>query len=160
MSIPKPKDNQWLPPYRSVLQIPDGSFVTEIEHTHPNPTSIRYPVTAHLQVSVMASSAPPSSAAGARNPKKSLGFLANAAKRKDSFIQFFAMTGILLLSLRSLGQKYRINDLREDTSALREEQGGLADRMNHIKTSLRAEAAADPTGLFASRLRLLFGEDH
>ncbi|KAL7002079.1 hypothetical protein U1Q18_003230, partial [Sarracenia purpurea var. burkii] len=66
------------------------------------------------------------------------------------------MTGILLLSLRSLGQKYRINDLREDTSALREEQGGLADRMNHIKTSLRVEAAADPTGLFASRLRLLF----
>ncbi|GFY95822.1 hypothetical protein Acr_11g0001280 [Actinidia rufa] len=106
----------------------------------------------------MISSAPPSSAAGAQNPNRSLGLLANAMKRKDSFIQFFAMTGILLLSVRSLGQKYRINDLVEDTSALREEQKGLADRINHIKASLRAEAAVEPTGVFASRLRLLFGD--
>ncbi|XP_057501866.1 uncharacterized protein LOC130785719 [Actinidia eriantha] len=95
----------------------------------------------------MASSVPPR-----------LGLLANAIKRKDSFIQFFAMTGILLLSVRSLGQKYRINDLLEDTSALREEQQGLVDRMNHIKASLRAEADVEPTGVFAARLRLLFGD--
>ncbi|KAH7846363.1 hypothetical protein Vadar_013022 [Vaccinium darrowii] len=107
----------------------------------------------------MASSAPPSSAAGAQNPKKSLNFLANAMKRKDSFIQFFAMTGILLLSVRSLGQKYRLNDLQEDTYALKEEQQGLENRMKHIKSSLRAEAAAEPTGAFASRLRLLFADD-
>lgn len=69
------------------------------------------------------------------------------------------MTGILLLSVRSVGQKYRINDLREDTSALRQEQEGLTDRMNNIKRSLRAEAALEPTGLFASRLRLLFGDN-
>ncbi|KAI8549019.1 hypothetical protein RHMOL_Rhmol07G0318700 [Rhododendron molle] len=108
----------------------------------------------------MASSAPPnSSAAGAQNPsKKSLNFLANAMKRKDSFIQFFAMTGILLLSVRSLGQKYRLNDLQEDTSALREEQKGLENRIKHIKSSLLAEAAAEPTGSFASRLRLLFAD--
>ncbi|KAI8549021.1 hypothetical protein RHMOL_Rhmol07G0318900 [Rhododendron molle] len=93
----------------------------------------------------MASSAPPSSsAAGAQNPSKKslLNFLANPMKRKDSFIQFFAMTGILLLSVRSLGQKYRLNDLQEDTSALREEQKGLENRMKHIKSSLLAEAAA------------------
>uniref|UniRef100_A0A5B7CA26 Uncharacterized protein n=1 Tax=Davidia involucrata TaxID=16924 RepID=A0A5B7CA26_DAVIN len=108
----------------------------------------------------MASSAPSSSsAAGVQNGRKSLGFVANAMKRKDSFIQFFVVTGILLLSVRSLGQKYRINDLLEDTSALKQEQEGLTDRMNHIKRSLRAEAALDPTGLFASRLRLLFGDD-
>lgn len=80
-------------------------------------------------------------------------------KRKDSFIQFFAMTGILLLSIRSLGQKYRIHDLEEDTLALKEERQTLADRMKHIKTGLLHEASLDPTGLFASRLRLLFGGD-
>lgn len=101
-----------------------------------------------------------SSSAGVQNPKKPLGFVANAIKRKDSFIQFFVMTGILLLSVRSVGQKYRINDLREDTSALRQEQEGLTDRMNNIKRSLRAEAALEPTGLFASRLRLLFGDNN
>ncbi|KAM7517332.1 hypothetical protein LguiA_006915 [Lonicera macranthoides] len=101
-----------------------------------------------------------SSNAGVQNPKKSLGFVANAIKRKDSSIQFFLMTGILLLSVRSVGQKYRINDLREDTSALRQEQEGITDRMNNIKSNLRAEAALEPTGLFASRLRLLFGDDN
>lgn len=79
-------------------------------------------------------------------------------KRKDSFIQFFAMTGILLLSIRSLGQKYRIKDLQEDNFALREEQETLTDRMNNIKRRLLDEAALDPTGLSASRLRLLFGD--
>lgn len=104
----------------------------------------------------MASSAPPSSAA--QNPAKSLGFIATAMKRKDSFIQFFAMTGILLLSVRSLGQKYRLHDLHEDTSAVKEEQEALANRMNNIKRDLLHEASLEPTGLFASRLRLLFGE--
>lgn len=105
----------------------------------------------------MASSNP--STAGVQNPKRSLGFVANAIKRKESFFQFFVMTGILLLSLRSVGQKYRINDLQEDTSALKEEQKVLADRMSHIKRSLLAEAALDPTGHFATRLRTLFGND-
>ncbi|KAK9133709.1 hypothetical protein Scep_013237 [Stephania cephalantha] len=40
-------------------------------------------------------------------------------KRKDSFIQFFAITGILLLSMRSLGQKYRINDPQDENSLSR-----------------------------------------
>ncbi|XP_015893486.3 uncharacterized protein LOC107427616 [Ziziphus jujuba] len=108
----------------------------------------------------MASSArPENSAAGGQNPKKTLGFIANAVKRKDSFIQFFAMTGILLLSVRSLGQKYRIHDLQEDTYALKQEQETLADRMKNIKQALLQEASREPTGLFASRLRRLFGEN-
>ena len=95
---------------------------------------------------------------GVQNPKKSLGLFANAMKRKDSFIQFAAMAGILLLSARSLGQKYRIKDLEEDTSALREEQQSLTERMNNIKQSLLHEASLDRTGRFAARLRLLFSD--
>ncbi|KAJ4966322.1 hypothetical protein NE237_018171 [Protea cynaroides] len=104
-------------------------------------------------------SASSSSTGSVQNPKKSLGLFANAIKRKDSFIQFFAMTGIFLLSMRSLGQKYRINDLQEDTSALKEEHGTLTDRMKSIKRGLLDEAALDSTGLFASRLRLLFADN-
>ncbi|CAN4123055.1 unnamed protein product [Withania somnifera] len=110
----------------------------------------------------MAISTPPSrsaAAGGYQNPNRSLGFFANAKKRKHSFIQFFAMTGILLLSVRSLGQKYRINDLMEDNAALKEEQEGLVNRMNSIKQSLLAEASVEPTGAFASRLRRLFGDE-
>ncbi|XP_060199901.1 uncharacterized protein LOC132628174 [Lycium barbarum] len=111
----------------------------------------------------MAIPTPPSSAAtsggGYQNPNRSLGFFANAMKRKHSFIQFFAMTGIFLLSVRSLGQKYRINNLEEDKAALKEEQEGLVNRMNHIKQSLIDEAAIEPTGAFASRIRRLFGDD-
>ncbi|RAL50425.1 unnamed protein product [Cuscuta campestris] len=108
----------------------------------------------------MASPPPrPAFIGGLQSTKKPLGLLANAKKRKHSFIQFFAMTGILLLSVRSLGQKYRINDLQGDMAALREEEGGLSKRMDRIKQSLLAEAAADPTGRFASRLRILFAED-
>ncbi|GKU98096.1 hypothetical protein SLEP1_g11143 [Rubroshorea leprosula] len=108
----------------------------------------------------MASSAPTGSAApDSRIPRKSLGFIANAKKNKHSFIQFFAVTGIFLLSIRSLGQKYRIHDLQEDTAALKQEQESLADRMNNIKRSLLHEASLEPTGAFASRLRLLFSDD-
>ncbi|XP_062117932.1 uncharacterized protein LOC133831581 [Humulus lupulus] len=99
-----------------------------------------------------------SSASPLQNPKK-LGLVANAMKRRDKFIQFFAMTGILLLSVRSLGQKYRIHDLLEDTSALQQEQQTLTNRIDNIKQALLREASLEPTGLFASRLRLLFGED-
>ncbi|RXH72823.1 hypothetical protein DVH24_012507 [Malus domestica] len=106
----------------------------------------------------MASSASPSSSAGIQNSKKSLGFIANAVKRKDSFIQLFAMTEILLLSIRSLGQKYRLHDLQEDTKTLKEEQEALTERTRNIKRDLLHEASFEPTGLFASRLRLLLGE--
>ncbi|KAF5747215.1 hypothetical protein HS088_TW06G01396 [Tripterygium wilfordii] len=107
----------------------------------------------------MASSGPSSSATANHNAKAYAGFVANAIKYKHNFIQFFAVTGILLLSVRSLGQKYRIHDLEEDTAALKKERESLTDRMRHIKQSLLHEASIEPTGLFASRLRLLFGKD-
>jgi hypothetical protein len=106
----------------------------------------------------MDSSSSRSTAAGAGDAKKRLSFLAHAMKRKDSFIQFFAMTGILLLSMRSLGQKYKIHGLQEDTYVLREEHNSLTDRLKIIKSSLLHEASQDSTGLFASRLRRLFNE--
>ncbi|KAJ0537995.1 hypothetical protein HanHA300_Chr08g0269991 [Helianthus annuus] len=103
--------------------------------------------------------APPSAAdAGIQTPKKSLGFVANAIKQKHSFIQFFAMTGIFLLSMRSVGQKYRVQDLEDDTATLEKEHNSLTDRMNHIKSSLLAEADLDSTGTFAAKLRVLFSD--
>lgn len=108
------------------------------------------------------SSARPGSGAatGAGGSMKKLGFAANAMKRKDSFIQLFAMTGILLLSIKSLGQKYQIHRLEEDTHALREEHDSLTNRMSNIKSALHHEASKDSTGLFASRLNLLFNEQN
>ncbi|XP_028784753.1 uncharacterized protein LOC114743661 [Neltuma alba] len=87
------------------------------------------------------------------------GFINNAKKHKHSFIQLAAMTGIFLLSCRSLGQKYRIHDLQEDTHKLKEEQESLSERRKNIKSALLHEASLDSTGLFASRLRLLFDEE-
>nr|KYP64803.1 hypothetical protein KK1_019411 [Cajanus cajan] len=82
----------------------------------------------------------------------------HAMKRKDSFIQLFAMTGILLLSMRSLGQKYKIHSLEEDIHTLSLDHASLTDRINNIKRDLLREASQDSTGLFASRLRHLFSE--
>lgn len=107
----------------------------------------------------MASSVPPGSSTTGQNARKPLGLLKNAVKYKHNFIQFFAMTGILMLSLRSLGQKYRIHDLEEDTAALKKEQESLTERMKNIKNGLLHEASLEPSGRFASRLRLLFGDD-
>lgn len=103
-----------------------------------------------FQAAAMASSR--STAAVAQNPMKPLGFLENAKKRKRSFIQFFAMTGILLLSVRSLGQKWRIHDLLQYASALREESDALTSRMDGIKRDLRHEASMGASSLFAPSL--------
>ena len=94
-----------------------------------------------------------------RDPKRPLGLFANALKHKDKFLQLLAMSGVMLLGCRSLGQKYRIHNLLEDTAALNEEHVALADRMATIKRDLLHEASLDPTGRFASRLRLLFDEE-
>ncbi|KAI9109243.1 hypothetical protein K1719_019866 [Acacia pycnantha] len=100
-----------------------------------------------------------SGAADDRKSKIIVGFINNAKKHKHSFIQLAAVTGILLLSCRSLGQKYRIHNLQEDTYELQEEQDSLSGRMKNIKSALLHEAALDSTGLVASRLRRLFGEE-
>ncbi|CAN8292267.1 unnamed protein product [Cochlearia groenlandica] len=113
----------------------------------------------------MASSAPQGSIdpLTGKDPAKALtaaasGFFDNVKKNKQSFFQFFAMTGILLLSFRSVSQKYRIHDLEEDTDALKKERDSLTDRMSRIKTDLMHQASVDSSGVFSSRLRLLFVE--
>ncbi|KAL5073813.1 hypothetical protein RYX36_012797 [Vicia faba] len=107
----------------------------------------------------MASFSSRSTAGGSGNPKKN-NFFANAKKQKHSFIQFFAMTGILLLSMRSVGQKYKIHGLQEDVHDLREEHNSVTDRMKNIKRELLDEASRDSTGIFAARLRSLFNEQN
>ncbi|MED6119212.1 hypothetical protein PIB30_009862 [Stylosanthes scabra] len=97
---------------------------------------------------------------GVRPTKRPLGFMKHAMARKDSFIQWFAMTGILLLSMRSLGQKYRIHSLQEENYSLQEEHDSLTERMNNIKRDLLHEASQESTGVFASRLRALFADHH
>lgn len=62
------------------------------------------------------------------------------------------------MSLRSLGQKHRINDLSGDTAELRVERDALARRMAHLKGALRREADLDPSGALASHIRTLFHE--
>ncbi|ERM96424.1 hypothetical protein AMTRI_Chr09g15800 [Amborella trichopoda] len=88
--------------------------------------------------------------------RRRVGLWGNAFKRKHSFVQLFLMTGVMMLSMRSLGQKYRIHDLLEDTEALREEHHHLSQRMASIENALTDEAALEPTGSFASTLKLLF----
>ncbi|XP_073011304.1 uncharacterized protein [Typha latifolia] len=88
--------------------------------------------------------------------RRPLGLLKNAMKRKDGFVQLFLMTGILMLSLRSLGQKYRINELSNDTADLRGERDALAYRMKRLKEDLRREAEGDTSGILASHLNTLF----
>ncbi|KAK8962489.1 hypothetical protein KSP40_PGU001191 [Platanthera guangdongensis] len=89
-------------------------------------------------------------------PQRSLGFLEILMKRKESFIQLFVMTGILLLSLRSLGQKHRMHELSDVNSNLREERESLSFRVGSIKSALLREAALDPSGVLSSHLRRLF----
>ncbi|XP_074263876.1 uncharacterized protein LOC141586520 [Silene latifolia] len=96
----------------------------------------------------------------ATTEKRTPSFFRNAMKRKHSFVQFFAMTGILLLSCRSLGQKYRIHDLQQDAADLEDEHRSLVERLAHIKSSLLHEASLDSSGVFAARLRILFGDNN
>lgn len=85
--------------------------------------------------------------------------MANAIKRKHGFLHLFVMTGILMLSMRSLGQKYRIRDLSRDNDLLREEHDALCRRTAAVKDDLLHEASLDSSGLLADHLRRLFRED-
>jgi len=87
---------------------------------------------------------------GGRRP---LGLLANARKRKDGFVQLFLMAGVLMMSLRSLGQKHRLHD---DDADLRRERDDLSLRMRSLQDALRREADANASGALASHLRRIF----
>ena len=86
---------------------------------------------------------------GGRRPP---GLLANAAKRKDGFVQLFLMAGVFMMSLRSLGQKHRLRDLAD----LRRERDDLSVRARELQDVLRREADADSSGALASHLHRIF----
>ena len=88
---------------------------------------------------------------GGRRPP---GLLANAAKRKEGFVQLFLMAGVFMMSLRSLGQKHRLRDLADDTADLRCERDDLSLRARGLQDALRREADADSSGALASHLTL------
>ncbi|CAD6337249.1 unnamed protein product [Miscanthus lutarioriparius] len=90
---------------------------------------------------------------GGRRPP---GLLANAAKRKEGFVQLFLMAGVFMMSLRSLGQKHRLNDLAVDNADLRREREDLSHRMRDLQDALRREADAESSGALASHLRRIF----
>ncbi|KAG2602626.1 hypothetical protein PVAP13_5KG699050 [Panicum virgatum] len=82
-----------------------------------------------------------------------LGLLANARKREDRFVQLFLMAGVLMMSLRSLGQKHRLHDLADD---LRRERDDLSLCMCGLQDALCCEADADTSGALAYHLRRIF----
>ncbi|XP_015693980.1 uncharacterized protein LOC102717166 [Oryza brachyantha] len=88
--------------------------------------------------------------------RRPLTFLENAAKRKDGFVQLLLMAGVLMMSLRSLGQKHRLRDLAYDNADLRREQSDLSLRMRDLQDTLHREADADESGVLASHLRRIF----
>ena len=91
---------------------------------------------------------------GGRRPP---GLLANAAKRKDGFVQLVLMAGLFMMSMRPLGQKHRLRDLADDTAGLRREREDLALRARDLQNALRREANdADSSGALASHLRRIF----
>ncbi|WOK94653.1 hypothetical protein Cni_G03358 [Canna indica] len=106
----------------------------------------------------MASEAPFSSSSEGRTSvmRRPLGLVANAVKRKDSYIQLLLMAGIFMLSMRSLSQKNRIDDLSRDNALLREERDALAFRSAAVKEALFQEASLEPSGLLSDHIRRLF----
>lgn len=91
--------------------------------------------------------------AGSRRP---LGFLKNAAKHKHGFVQLLLMGSVLMMSLRTLGQKHRRRDLIYDNADLRREHDDLSLRMRDVQDALHREADADESGALASHLRRIF----
>ncbi|KAK9163443.1 hypothetical protein Syun_004345 [Stephania yunnanensis] len=54
---------------------------------------------------------------------------------------------------------YTITLGEQRSGALRDDRDSLTERRNRIQRSLLDEAALDPTGLFAYRLHVVFGND-
>ncbi|EFH66641.1 hypothetical protein ARALYDRAFT_889485 [Arabidopsis lyrata subsp. lyrata] len=54
---------------------------------------------------------------------------------------------------------FQCSNKKLDTAVLKKEHDSLTDRMSKIKSDLLHQASIDSSGVFASRLRLLFGED-
>jgi hypothetical protein len=66
------------------------------------------------------------------------------------------MSGILMMSFRSLSQKHRVRDLADDTAELTRDQEHTSRRMRDLQDALHREANADASGALASHLRRIF----
>eukprot|EP01018_Ginkgo_biloba_P027749 Gb_39031 [translate_table: standard] len=95
---------------------------------------------------------------GAMEGEKSLGLFGHAMKRKDSFIHLMLMGGVLLLSMRCVGQKYRIQDLQDERASLRDENESLKNKFSDLKQGLLEEAAKENDNRFMSKLQALFAD--
>ncbi|KQK19018.1 uncharacterized protein LOC100824668 [Brachypodium distachyon] len=93
---------------------------------------------------------------GGQGGRRTVSLLASAAKRKDGFVQLLLMSGVLMMSLRSLSQKHRVRDLAEDAAQLRREQEQISLRVRDLQDSLHRESSADASGALASHLRRIF----
>jgi len=88
-----------------------------------------------------------------------MGFLGHAIQRKHSFIHLLLMGGVLLLSMKSAGQKYRMNGLRDEMASLQEENESLMSKFTNLKKGLLEEEAAKGNNqAFISRLQALLAD--
>lgn len=95
----------------------------------------------------------------ANKNQKSLGFIEQAMQRKHSFIHLLLMGGVLLLSMKSAGQKYRIDGLQDERASLQEENESLMNKFTNLKNRLlEDEAAKGNNHAFISRLQALLSD--
>uniref|UniRef100_A0A0D9WN78 Uncharacterized protein n=1 Tax=Leersia perrieri TaxID=77586 RepID=A0A0D9WN78_9ORYZ len=93
---------------------------------------------------------------GSARSRRPVGFLKNAAKRKAEFVHLLLISGVLIMSLRTLGQKHRHRGLVYDNADLCREHSDLSLRMRDLQDALHREAEADESGALAAHLRRIF----
>lgn len=95
----------------------------------------------------------------ANKNQQSKGFLGHAIQRKHSFLHLLLMGGVLLLSMKSAGQKYRMDGLQDERASLQEENESLLSKFTHLKKGLlEDEAAKGNNHAFISRLQALIAD--
>lgn len=95
----------------------------------------------------------------ANKNQQNLSFIGHVMQRKHSFIHVLLMGGVLLLSMKTAGQKYRINGLEEDKASLQEENESLMSKFTNLKKGLlEDEAAKGKNHAFISRLQALLSD--
>lgn len=95
----------------------------------------------------------------ANKNQQSLGFIGHAIQRKHSYIHLLLMGGVLLLSMKSAGQKYRIDGLQDERASLKEENESLLSKFTNLKKGLlEDEAAKGKNHGFISRLQALLAD--
>lgn len=95
----------------------------------------------------------------ANKNQQSLSFIGHAIQRKHSYIHLLLMGGVLLLSMKSAGQKYRIDGLQDERASLKEENESLMSKFTNLKKGLlEDEAAKGNNHAFISRLQAILAD--